>query len=353
MPSGFPLYYAGVAGEDMLDEFLVGKRELDHGQSSTMDMRRFLNVKYHQASVGRLKKIAGVCTIAVVLIIVMLCSVGSPSAEKIKMKTQLTKNKETKKVDTAEKQQPSFVLATNPDTPFELTLKCNTCALVSSSGMLLDSNAGSQIDSADCVFRLNSAPTLDFEEDVGTKTTVRVLSVTGFKPLITDAWQSALDSFKDLDYMILLGPDGLLCKNCTLTKVYQRFARYLENTELLQVTKEGYQLVRQKSKNFGIKHGSQNLPISTRFFTLNLARHVCSKLRVFGMELENPCERLDTVPFFYWDPESWHDECFSPERRMQKQLIQGLQRLQMESKIFHSWAQEYNIEFFYPSQKVT
>lgn len=223
----------------------------------TFSRFRFLNVKYHQTSVGRLKKVAGVCTIAVVLIIVMLCSVGSPSAEKIKMKTQLTKNKETKKVDTAEKQQPSFVLATNPDTPFELTLKCNTCALVSSSGMLLDSNAGSQIDSADCVFRLNSAPTLDFEEDVGTKTTVRVLSVTGFKSLIRsrDAWQSTLDSFKDLDYMILLGPDGLLCKNCTLTKVYQRFARYLENTELLQVTKEGYQLVRQKSKNFGIKHG--------------------------------------------------------------------------------------------------
>ena len=33
---------AGVAGEDMLDEFLVGKRELDHGQSATMDVRRFV-----------------------------------------------------------------------------------------------------------------------------------------------------------------------------------------------------------------------------------------------------------------------------------------------------------------------
>ena len=36
---------AGVAGEDMLDEFLVGKRELDHGQSATVDVRRFVKTK--------------------------------------------------------------------------------------------------------------------------------------------------------------------------------------------------------------------------------------------------------------------------------------------------------------------
>ena len=34
------LLTAGVADEDMLDEFLVGRRQLDHGQSSTMDVRR-------------------------------------------------------------------------------------------------------------------------------------------------------------------------------------------------------------------------------------------------------------------------------------------------------------------------
>ena len=161
----------------------------------------------------------------------------------------------TRKAGAETQQQHSFVLATNPDMPIDLSLKCNTCALVSSSGMLLDSNAGSQIDSADCVFRLNSAPTLGFEKDVGSKTTVRVLSVTGFKSLIRDAWQRTLDSFENQDYMILLGPNGLLCKNCTLSKLYQKFARYLENTELLQVTKESYQLVRQESRRLGIKYG--------------------------------------------------------------------------------------------------
>ena len=44
---------AGVAGEDMLDEFLVGKRELDHGQSATMDVRRFVKTKEELESLER------------------------------------------------------------------------------------------------------------------------------------------------------------------------------------------------------------------------------------------------------------------------------------------------------------
>ena len=217
---------------------------------------RFLNVKYHQASVGRLKKVAVVCTIAIFLIIVVMFTVGSPAKENLPIKTlPATTATGRAGAETQQQQQHSFVLATNPDMPVDLSLKCNTCALVGSSGMLLGSNAGSQIDSADCVFRLNSAPTLGFEKDVGSKTTVRVLSVTGLKYLIRDASQRTLDSFEDQDYMILLGPDGLLCKNCTLSRLYQKFARYLENTELLQVTKENYQLVRQESRRLGIKYG--------------------------------------------------------------------------------------------------
>ena len=216
---------------------------------------RFLNVKYHQASMGRLKKVAVVCTIAILLIIVVMFTVGSPAKENLPMKSLPATTATRKAGAEIQQQQHSFVLATNPDMPVDLSLKCNTCALVGSSGMLLGSNAGSQIDSADCVFRLNSAPTLGFEKDVGSKTSVRVLSVTGFKSLIRDAWQRTLDSFEDQDYMILLGPNGLLCKNCTLSKLYQKFARYLENTELLQVTKESYQQVRQESRRLGIKYG--------------------------------------------------------------------------------------------------
>ena len=202
---------------------------------------------------GKLKKIAAVSTIVIILFIVVIFTFGSPSTKKITMETLPVHASTAAKESGTE--QHSFVLATNPDIPVDLSLKCNTCSLVSSSGMLLGSNAGSQIDSADCVFRLNSAPTLGYERDVGRRTTVRVVSVTGFKSLIRDAWQDTLASFEDLDYMILLGPDEVLCTNCTLSKLYQKFAKYLQNTELLRVTQETYQKVKQESRKLGIKYG--------------------------------------------------------------------------------------------------
>ena len=216
----------------------------------TLVKSRFLNVKYHQASVGKFKKVAAVSTIAFVLIIVMVFTFSSSPTTKIAMKA-LPPTKEPG----TEKHGHSFVLATNPDMPFDLILKCNTCALVSSSGMLLGSNAGSQIDSADCIFRLNSAPTLGYERDVGSKTTVRVFSVTGLKSLIRDAPQQTLAPFEDLNYMILLGPEELLCENCTLTNLYRKFAEYLHNTELLRVRQETYQKVKQESRKLGITYG--------------------------------------------------------------------------------------------------
>ena len=202
---------------------------------------------------GKLKKIAAVSTIAMVLIIVLIFTFSSAPSNNITMKALPAST--AAKESGAEVHRHSFVLATNHDMPVDLTLKCNTCALVSSSGMLLGSNAGSQIDSADCVFRLNSAPTLGYEKDVGSKTTVRVVSVTGFKSLIRDAWQQTLAFFEDLDYMILLGPDDVLCQNCTLSNLYKKFAEYLQNTELLRVTPETYQKVKQESKNLGVKYG--------------------------------------------------------------------------------------------------
>ncbi|XP_068678678.1 alpha-N-acetyl-neuraminyl-2,3-beta-galactosyl-1,3-N-acetyl-galactosaminide alpha-2,6-sialyltransferase-like [Montipora foliosa] len=356
MPSDFPLYYAGLADEDMLDEYLVGRRQLDHGQSSTMDVRRFLNVKYHQASVGKIKKAAAAGTIAVLFIIVLMSTIGSTRTENLPLKMPISAAKtdsETKVEDIDEKQHRSLAQTTSPDIPFELSIKCNACALVSSSGMLLGSNAGSQIDSADCVFRFNSAPTLGFEKDVGGRTTMRVLSVTGFESLIRGTWQRTLDSFENLDYMILLGPGKLLCKNCTLSKLYQRFSRYLGNTKLLKVTKESYELVKQESINLGFNYARQGFPVSTRFYTLNLARHVCAQIRIFGMELENPCDSSRSVPLFYWDPDSWQRRCPSQKQSVQEQFKQGVKRLQMERRIFRSWAQRYHMEFFYPSQNLT
>ncbi|XP_015921292.1 beta-galactoside alpha-2,6-sialyltransferase 2 isoform X2 [Parasteatoda tepidariorum] len=59
---------------------------------------------------------------------------------------------------------------------YETFQKHNTCAIVSSAGSMYKSKLGKEIDSHDIVLRFNSAPTEGFEEDVGSKTTIRFLN---------------------------------------------------------------------------------------------------------------------------------------------------------------------------------
>lgn len=63
--------------------------------------------------------------------------------------------------------------------PFHLQKKyysrCKTCSLVTSSGRLLFHQAGEEIDSAECIIRMNNAPVIGYEEYVGKRTTTRIV----------------------------------------------------------------------------------------------------------------------------------------------------------------------------------
>lgn len=65
-----------------------------------------------------------------------------------------------------------------------LNMHCSQCALVSSSGQMLRAGVGEEIDKTECVIRMNNAPTLGYEKDVGNRTSVRVVSHTSVPLLV-------------------------------------------------------------------------------------------------------------------------------------------------------------------------
>ncbi|KAF0878413.1 SIA4A sialyltransferase, partial [Crocuta crocuta] len=52
---------------------------------------------------------------------------------------------------------------------------CRTCAVVGNSRFLRGSGHGFRINQHDMVLRMNQAPVLGFETDVGNKTTMRIM----------------------------------------------------------------------------------------------------------------------------------------------------------------------------------
>ncbi|TMS09730.1 Alpha-N-acetylgalactosaminide alpha-2,6-sialyltransferase 5, partial [Larimichthys crocea] len=58
-----------------------------------------------------------------------------------------------------------------------LRMHCQTCALVTSSGHLIGGARGEEIDQAECVIRMNDAPTArGYARDVGRRTSLRVIA---------------------------------------------------------------------------------------------------------------------------------------------------------------------------------
>jgi len=57
-------------------------------------------------------------------------------------------------------------------------------ALIGSSGILLDNEYGGLIDSHNTIIRFNRAPTLEYEKNVGSKTTIRILNGPTFASTI-------------------------------------------------------------------------------------------------------------------------------------------------------------------------
>lgn len=139
-----------------------------------------------------------------------------------------------------------FVLAMNPSIPATVNLNCHSCAVVTNSADLYRSNAGSVIDSSDCVIRLNVAPTIGYEDDVGGKTTVRVVSQQQLGELLHYVWRDP-EEIRSLGYIITYGKHNHLCKNCTFFKLFKKVSgeylgdKFIRLTETLKTKANRYE----------------------------------------------------------------------------------------------------------------
>lgn len=80
-------------------------------------------------------------------------------------------------------------------------MHCRSCSLVSSSGQLTGSQKGGEIDRSDCVIRMNDAPTVGHQRDVGRRTSMRVVAHSSLERVLQkrqellDASQEAVHLF--------------------------------------------------------------------------------------------------------------------------------------------------------------
>ncbi|XP_056597703.1 CMP-N-acetylneuraminate-beta-galactosamide-alpha-2,3-sialyltransferase 1-like [Triplophysa dalaica] len=158
--------------------------------------------------------------------------------------------------------------------------RCRTCAVVGNSGNLLDSHYGPLIDFNDFVIRMNKAPVEGFEDDVGWKTTHRVmypesavhldnsthLVLLPFKMLDIQWVTSALTNgtIKRTRFKVI---DKLQANKDKTMVMHPAFLYYVHTTWLHIKARSSYP--------------------STGFLALMFALHICDEVNVFGFGSNN------------------------------------------------------------------
>ncbi|XP_078681109.1 alpha-N-acetylgalactosaminide alpha-2,6-sialyltransferase 3-like [Branchiostoma floridae x Branchiostoma belcheri] len=227
---------------------------------------------------------------------------------------------------------------------------CSVCALVSTSGQVLNYTAGEEIDQAECVIRMNHAPVDGFEKHVGTRTTVRVATHTNFE----EAWREItnLISTENRSSLIVWGPDRTMRTNGT-GKTYN----YLLSLAKLSTDVEIYMLTPERmTYSHKLFDNETSLPsrsgteiwLSTGWFTMVLATEMCNRIKVYGMSNGDNCRDPNAYPaaYHYYD-KGRGKEC-DEYNRMEK-LKKATHRFFAEKKVFERWSKFHNITFHFPT----
>ncbi|KAM6903004.1 alpha-N-acetyl-neuraminyl-2,3-beta-galactosyl-1,3-N-acetyl-galactosaminide alpha-2,6-sialyltransferase [Xenentodon cancila] len=230
-----------------------------------------------------------------------------------------------------------------------LNIHCNQCALVSSSGQMLGAGAGEEIDKIGCVIRMNNAPTRGYEKDVGSRTSVRVVSHTSV-PLLIKSEQYYFQQLADTTY-VFWGPERNMRQDGKghIYNALLRMAIKYPQVGIYVVTRDRIQYCDSVFQNeTGKNRMKTGAFLSTGFFTMILALDMCDSISVYGMIDPNHCSRANhsAVPYHYYEQKQV-DECrmYKFHERTQR----GGHRFITEKAIYGKWATRHRIDFKHPS----
>ncbi|XP_048394613.1 alpha-N-acetylgalactosaminide alpha-2,6-sialyltransferase 5 [Stegostoma tigrinum] len=230
-----------------------------------------------------------------------------------------------------------------------LRLHCKDCALVTSSGQLIGSGQGAEIDGAECVIRMNDAPTWGYQEDVGRRTSLRVVAHSSIQRLLQKGGELLNASCDPV--FIFWGPSS-----CMRRDGKGRLYNHLQLLHRIRPHLKLHTITRQKMLHFdelfkretGKDRKASNSWLSTGWFTMIIALEICDRIDVYGMVPPNHCRdpAHRSVPYHYYEP-SGIDECtmyISHELGRKG----SHHRFITEKHAFTRWARKYNIHFHQP-----
>ncbi|PIK41487.1 ST8 alpha-N-acetyl-neuraminide alpha-2,8-sialyltransferase 3 [Apostichopus japonicus] len=234
-----------------------------------------------------------------------------------------------------------------------LRLHCDFCAVVASSGHLVNSSAGPEIDRYPCVIRMNSATTVNFEIDVGQKTDIRVIGMVNMKDLKNHTeWQDELFRNESTKASKIIVP---WLYNSAIDKetdeyylIAKEFAEIYPATEVVLLTPDKMKTAEDIFKaEVGISRKEAKTWLTTGWMTMLFAIDVCDAIDVFGLAQDNHCllHPNDTTPYHYYEPDG-KTEC-SYYKVSEEKLTQG-HKFITEKAVFERWANKHTISFLYP-----
>ncbi|XP_066501671.1 alpha-N-acetylgalactosaminide alpha-2,6-sialyltransferase 6 isoform X2 [Hoplias malabaricus] len=232
-----------------------------------------------------------------------------------------------------------------------LTLHCQQCAMVTSSSHVLGSNAGEEIDRAECVIRMNDAPVSGFESDVGNRTSLRVVAHSSVFRVIRKP-QEFLNRSENLS-IIFWGPPSKISRDAkgTLYRLIQKVSTTYSNLSTFTISPSKmrkFDMLFQEET--GRDRQKSHSWLSTGWFTMVIAIEICDSIKVYGMVPPNYCGRHPQpkrMPYHYYKPRG-PDECLTYLQN-ERGHRGNHHRFITEKQVFSHWAKLYNITFKNPT----